>query len=65
MQECPVCGEGVLTNKVEYRNVQKYNLEHIPMSYSTCDVCYSEIATEVQSIRNLLVLRYALRRNKK
>jgi hypothetical protein len=49
--ECPVCGEGTLTEHIEREKLQPRNFPkeiEVDMKHSVCDVCGSEIADRDQ-----------------
>jgi HTH-type transcriptional regulator/antitoxin MqsA len=50
---CPVCENGTLTSKLSTNEVEhKGTKAEIPIHYSECDHCMSEIATSEQTKEN-------------
>lgn len=55
--KCPVCGEGVLHEKVEYEYVEYGGKIHnSPLYFSECDICGSETASIEQVKKNKSVM---------
>ena len=50
---CPACGEGRLTSRISANEVEHEGVrEKIPMHYSECDYCGSELAGEAEAQEN-------------
>lgn len=49
-RQCPICGEGVLTEHIEYTSLLNLSgvLIGVPLLYSTCDNCLSEQGSRSQ-----------------
>lgn len=61
MSRCPLCEEGFLRPRVEQRAVTyRGESNRLPMRYSVCDICASEVADPDQSRANKQVM-YAFR----
>lgn len=50
---CPACGEGRLASRVEQESVEySGRLGEVPLHYSVCDHCGSELVGEAESLAN-------------
>jgi HTH-type transcriptional regulator/antitoxin MqsA len=48
-RRCPICDDGYLHDKIEYNYVEHVGVKgKIPIKYSVCDGCGSEIVHEYQ-----------------